>query len=48
MGQHPGGNANTAVIFNVPIKDLADVANISADEAHQLLDKLVDKKLDQN
>lgn len=42
-GQHPGGNANTAVIFNVPIKDLANVANISADEAHQLLDKLVAK-----
>ncbi len=42
-GQRNGGNAHTAVIFNVPIKDLADVANISPEEAQQLLDKLAAK-----
>ncbi len=42
-GQREGGNIHTAVIFNVPIKDLADVANISADEAQQLLEKLAAK-----
>ncbi|MFN4279267.1 Crp/Fnr family transcriptional regulator [Thermosynechococcus sp.] len=39
-GQPLGGNANTAAIFNVPVKDLADLAGIGAEEAHQLLDKL--------
>ncbi|WP_298976757.1 Crp/Fnr family transcriptional regulator [uncultured Thermosynechococcus sp.] len=42
-GQPREANANTAVIFNVPVKDLADVASISVEEAQQLLNKLVAK-----
>ncbi|HIK26081.1 MAG: Crp/Fnr family transcriptional regulator [Thermosynechococcus sp. Uc] len=42
-GQQQEANANTAVIFNVPVKDLADVASIGVEEAQQLLNKLVAK-----